>query len=75
MEELGRNLIEVEFQQLEMPLRPSRLNNRKALLQLLPSIEAHGQITPVLAAKSGEKLLLLDGHLRVEALRHCGKDT
>ncbi|MCP4407334.1 MAG: ParB/RepB/Spo0J family partition protein [Gammaproteobacteria bacterium] len=75
MEELGRNLIEVEFHQLEMPLAPSRLKNRKALLRLIRSIEAYGQSTPVLAVRIGEKLFLLDGHLRVEALRYCGKDT
>jgi len=75
MDKLGRNLIEVEIHQLEMPLMRSRLKNRKAQLKLIHSLEVHGQIRPVLAIKKEEKLFLLDGHLRVEALRKCGKDT
>jgi len=75
MKKLGRNLIEIERHQLEMPLAQGRLKNPKALLNLVASIEAHGQMTPVLATKVEEKWVLLDGHLRVEALRHCGKDT
>ncbi len=75
MEELGRNLIEVDIHQLEMPLAESRLQDPGAVLRLGESLQAHGQKKPVLVAKCREKLYVLDGYDRVEAVRRYGGDT
>ena len=75
METLGRNLVEVEFHQLEMPLADSRVQDPSAQQRLTSSIKAFGQKTPGLAAQEGKTLKLLDGYQRLEALRECGKDT
>jgi ParB-like chromosome segregation protein Spo0J len=42
---------------------------------LAGSIERVGQIIPVIVVREGMALVLLDGYLRVKALRHCGRDT
>ena len=73
MEELGRNLIEVEYHQIEMPY--SRLKDTRALMRLAVSISEVGQQEPVLVADMGERLVLLDGYQRVAAMQQCGRDT
>ncbi len=75
METLGRNLIKVEFHQLEMPLAQSQMQDPSALQSLVSSIEKFGQVDPALVAKNGEALILLEGYQLIEALRKCGKDT
>lgn len=75
MEKLGRNLIQIEFHQLQMPLATSRVINGRAIRGLAESLEKFGQINPGLAIEDGENLILLDGYLRALALQKCGMDT
>jgi len=42
---------------------------------LIASIAEVGQQVPVIAIAEGERLVLIDGYLRVEALHRLGRDT
>ena len=48
--------------------------NPSALKRLRDSIEAYGQIVPAVVIEDKEKMILMDGYLRVRALCACGKD-
>jgi ParB family chromosome partitioning protein len=53
-----------------------RLCNSHALEKLTTSIEQHGQLVPVVVvAESSNQWVLIDGHLRVKALKRLGRDT
>jgi hypothetical protein len=70
-----REIKEIEIAQLHLRYAHTRIERPKESLVLAGSIERVGQIIPVIAVKEGMILVLLDGYLRVKALRHCGRDT
>jgi hypothetical protein len=67
---------EVDLHRLILRYGRSRIRRPRDLHRLADSIERHGQSSPV-ATVAGEdgNLVLIDGYLRVEAARRCGKDT
>jgi ParB/RepB/Spo0J family partition protein len=75
--ETGTNrFIEVELHCLVPRFAPLRLARAKALEALIRSIERDGQLTPVVAVAAPEhQWVLIDGYLRLEAVRRCGHDT
>ena len=70
-----REIKEIEIAQLHLRYAHTRIERPKESLALAGSIECVGQIIPVIAVREGVILVLLDGYLRVKALRHCGRDT
>jgi len=64
----------VDIHLLELRYAHCRIMNPSALKRLRDSIEAYGQIVPALVVTEKEKLILVDGYLRVQALVACGKD-
>jgi ParB-like chromosome segregation protein Spo0J len=70
-----REIKEIEIAQLHLRYAHTRIERPKESLILAGSIERVGQIIPVIAVREGMILVLLDGYLRVKALRHCGRDT
>lgn len=53
-----------------------RVSDRRRELQLLASIEEHGQQDAIcVVAESGGHFVVVDGHKRVRALRRLGRDT
>ncbi len=70
-----REIKEIEIAQLHLRYAHTRIARPKESLALAGSIERVGQIIPVIAMREGMILVLLDGYLRVKALRHCGRDT
>ncbi|EFK06323.1 conserved hypothetical protein, partial [delta proteobacterium NaphS2] len=64
----------VDIHLLELRYAHCRIMNHQALKQLRDSIETYGQIVPALVVTEKDKLILVDGYLRVRALRACGKD-
>jgi len=70
-----REIKEIEIAQLHLRYAHTRIARPKESLILAGSIERVGQIIPVIAVKEGMIFVLLDGYLRVKALRHCGRDT
>jgi len=67
---------EVEICHLELKYAHTRIRNEKAISRLCASILRFGQITPVIVAPAeAPGYILIDGYLRVAALRRCGRDT
>jgi hypothetical protein len=63
---------EIEIGLLHLDYAHTRIERPKESLALAVSIERLGQIVPVIVTKT---LILLDGYLRVKAMRHLGRDT
>ena len=65
----------LEIAHLELRYAHTRIRRPEALLPLMRSLEQWGQIRPVSVVPSDPPChVLVDGYLRVEALRRCGKD-
>jgi ParB family transcriptional regulator, chromosome partitioning protein len=64
----------VDIHLLELRYAHCRIINHSALKRLQDSIKTYGQIVPALAVEQKDKLVLIDGYLRIRALRACGKD-
>lgn len=70
-----RALEEVELSRLELRFAPLRLAAPRRLGALVRSLERSGQLTAVVAAREDAQLVLVDGYLRIAALRRLGVDT
>jgi ParB-like chromosome segregation protein Spo0J len=65
----------LEISQLDLRYAHTRIRRPEALLPLMRSLEKWGQLRPVSVVRCESSChVLVDGYLRVEALRHCGKD-
>ena len=65
-----------DLHRLELSFRGLRVRKNKAVEALVTSIGRSGQLTPVVAvSQSADRLALIDGYLRIEALQHLGADT
>jgi len=65
----------LDIGQLDLRYAHTRIRRPEALLSLMRSLEQWGQIRPVSVVPSDPPChILVDGYLRVEALRRCGKD-
>lgn len=67
--------IEIDLHCFELRFLDARLRRHRQLARLRQSLERHGQQTPVTAVRADERLVLIDGYLRFEALRGLGHDT
>ena len=67
-----REIREIEIAQLDLRYAHTRIERPKESLALAASLERTGQIVPVIVTKA---FVLLDGYLRVMAMKHCGLDT
>jgi ParB/RepB/Spo0J family partition protein len=69
-------LTHLEINQLDLRYAHTRIRRPDALLPLMRSLDQWGQLRPVSVVRSDTPShVLVDGYLRVEALRRCGKDT
>jgi hypothetical protein len=71
-----RELKQIEIAHLVFRYAHTRIHKPEMVCSLVSSIERWGQIIPVITL--GEApccFVLLDGYLRVEALKRCGRDT
>ena len=68
---------QVDLHRLELRFGATRLSEPRALESLARSIERCGQIVAcsVVAEEGGQRLVLLDGYRRIQALRRLGCDT
>jgi ParB-like chromosome segregation protein Spo0J len=65
----------LDIGQLDLRYAHTRIRRPEALLSLMHSLEQWGQIRPVSVVPSDPPChILVDGYLRVEALKRCGKD-
>lgn len=68
----------IELRYLEQPLSKLRQRTRAAYLRVAESLQRDSQLLPVTvvpAEKETHRWILIDGHLRVGALRTLGADT
>lgn len=67
---------EIEIAHLNLRYGHTRIHRPEAVLSLARSVERFGQLSPVISVyESAVCYILLDGYLRVAALKRCGKDT
>lgn len=67
---------EIEMGCLELRYAHTRVKRPERVSSLVSSIERCGQIAPVIAVKESDfYFVLIDGYLRVAALKRCGHDT
>jgi ParB family transcriptional regulator, chromosome partitioning protein len=70
--------MQLEFHQLERRWEHLRVHQPQGQRRLMASLAESGQQTPivvVLGAEPGERYLVIDGHKRIAALKHLGRDT
>jgi len=76
MEPVKRQLVESDLHRLDLRFAPLRIQQAKAVDALARSMESSGQLIPVVAvAEDKDCWVLVDGYLRIAALRRAGRDT
>jgi len=71
-----REVKEIEITHLHLRYAHTRIHRPERVSSLASSIERFGQIIPVIALREGVgSFVLIDGYLRVNALRRCRRDT
>ncbi len=76
MEPVKSQLVESDLHRLDLRFAPLRIQQAKAVEALARSMESSGQLTPVVAvAEDKDCWVLVDGYLRIAALRRAGRDT
>ena len=66
---------EIEISHIELRYAHTRIHDVRAELKMCESLERHEQILPVLVVPSVHpEHVLIDGYLRIAALKRCGKD-
>lgn len=75
MESNQRQPVEIELSTLEMRYAHTRVANRRTQDSMTRSLERYGQLSSVVVVGEHERLVLVDGYLRVGSLRTLGRDT
>ena len=71
-----REVKEIEIAQIDLRYAHTRIQRPERLCSLSGSIERFGQILPVIVLREGmNSFVLIDGYLRVNAVRRCLRDT
>jgi ParB family chromosome partitioning protein len=71
-----REVKEIEIAELHLRYAHTRIEWPERVLALASSIERLGQILPVIVLREGDNsFVLIDGYLRVKALKRCLRDT
>ncbi|MDA3791122.1 MAG: ParB N-terminal domain-containing protein [Desulfobacula sp.] len=66
---------QIDLHQLDLRYDHTRIYKKKVLNKLCRSLEQFGQINPVVVIQGeGNQFILVDGYLRVKAIRMCGMD-
>lgn len=69
-----KQIREIDFHLLDLRYSHTRIKNDKALARMQNSVHTYGQIVPALAVPAADKFVLIDGYLRLSALKACGRD-
>jgi len=75
MQPKANNPVEVDLGSLDLRYAHTRVAKPKLLEMLTTSIERYGQITPVFTVPEQGRLVLIDGYVRVGAIKRLGRDT
>jgi ParB-like nuclease domain./KorB domain. len=68
-------IVELELPQLDLSHADLRIVDSQSQSRLVLSIEAQGQLLPVVVVRQDNRNILIDGFARTRALRRLGKDT
>ena len=67
---------EIEIGLIELRYEHTRIHNPQRVASLAKAMERCGQIIPVITVKGSHAMyVLIDGYLRVAAMKQCGRDT
>lgn len=66
--------MQLELGELDQRYTSLRIIERSRQRQLVASLLEHGQLTPALVVRDGERWVLLDGYVRVAALAELARD-
>ena len=72
--EKQNSAIEIDIHLLVLRYAHTRIKNTTALARMQNSITRYGQIVPAYAVPENNKFILIDGYLRLHALKACGHD-
>ena len=75
MQPKANNPVEVDLGSLDLRYAHTRVAKPKLLDMLTTSIERYGQITPVFTIPEQSHFVLIDGYVRVGAIKRLGRDT
>jgi ParB-like chromosome segregation protein Spo0J len=67
--------VEVDLHQLELRHRDLRIHDGDQRRRMIGSVAEVGQQVPVVVIRDADRLVLIDGYLRVEALHRLHRDT
>ena len=67
--------MEVDLHQLELRHRDLRIHDGEQRRRMIGSVAEIGQQVPVIVVCDAERYVLIDGYLRIEALRRLHRDT
>lgn len=70
----AQKILEIDLHLLDLRYGHTRIKNAKSLARMQNSITRYGQIVPVLAVPENNNFILIDGYLRLHALKACGHD-
>jgi ParB family transcriptional regulator, chromosome partitioning protein len=70
-----RDGVEVDLHQLELRHRDLRIHDGEQRRRMIGSVSEIGQQVPVVVIRDADRLVLIDGYLRVEALHRLHRDT
>ena len=65
----------IDRHRIDTPFAHTRVQDPASVRRLLASMEASGQQVPLVVVAAGERLVLVDGYRRWEALGRLGRDT
>jgi hypothetical protein len=68
-------VIELELSRLDLRYRSLRISDPQGAVRLAAALGPEGQVAPVLAIQPAATPILIDGFVRVAALRRLGRDT
>jgi len=72
---MTKQIINIDIHQLDLRYDHTRIYKKEVLNKLCRSLEQFGQINPVVVTQGlGNQFILIDGYLRVKAIRKCGID-
>jgi len=70
------NLEQIEIVHLDLKYSHTRIRNINAAVRMSESMQRFGQISPVIVVPAKPLgFTLMDGYIRIAALKRCGKDT
>jgi len=76
MKRFNTQTLESDLHRLDLRFASLRMRQPRVVDRLARSIEQNGQLVPVVAvAEQADRWVLVDGYLRIEALRRLSQDT